>query len=504
MLVMTISTTTFYGPAYNTQAWAQPAVVPGAIASCEPEAPEVERAIWKNPYYPSAQVWGYADRHSVVAGETFDLMLSTRPGAPSFTGRVEMLRIGHPAVGGERELVWRSSQTISVGCQDVSSTAAAIGPGWEPTLRAVSTAGWRTGYYTVDLVNGDDGHRELDVAYIVVTDPKRSGDILVKLGTNTYQAYNSWGGQSLYASDLYHLRGQIVAFDRPTPPSFLEYDRYLVTWLETIAERNNWTVDYATNFDLSINPSFMNDYRLVIVPGHDEYWAKEEFDAFEQRIFTHGQNVLFLGGDTAYAQIRYADVNRAPGGPDLGRQMVSYKQLDDPIRWRVPSAEADLLVTARFRDDRRRPETMLKGEASQGRFVPKSDRDPVYSLRVVRNDLPFFAGTGLAPGDSIGDVAGYEWGNTDPAGDGMRLWDSKRSRIAPLDPAAIKVLFIGSPVDFEGKPGKAESVYFVSPAGGKVFSAGTLRWVWGLSKPGFESEAFRHLNENMIRYFLEP
>src|SRR3954470_23293444 len=180
MLMMIISITTFYGPAYNTQAWAQPAVVPDAIASCDPETPEVERAIWKNPYYPSAQVWGYADRHSVVPGETFDLMLSTRPGAPSFTGRVEVLRIGHPAVGGERELVWRSSQTISVGCQDVSSTAAAIGPGWEPTLRAVSTAGWRTGYYTVDLVSGDDGHRELDVAYIVVTDPKRSGDILVK------------------------------------------------------------------------------------------------------------------------------------------------------------------------------------------------------------------------------------------------------------------------------------------------------------------------------------
>jgi hypothetical protein len=66
------------------------------------------------------------------------------------------------------------------------------------------------------------------------------------------------------------------------------------------------------------------------------------------------------------------------------------------------------------------------------------------------------------------------------------------------------VLFTGTPVDVEGKPGKAESVYFVSPAGAKVFSAGTIRWTWGLGKPGFENAPFRAFNENLIRDFLGP
>jgi hypothetical protein len=40
------------------------------------------------------------------------------------------------------------------------------------------------------------------------------------------------------------------------------------------------------------------------------------------------------------------------------------------------------------------------------------------------------------------------------------------SRIAPVELGSIKVLFTGSPVDIEGKQGKAEAVYFVSNAAG--------------------------------------
>jgi hypothetical protein len=445
-------------------------------------------------------------------------MLSTKPNEPALMVWVEVFRQGAPAFG-TRELVWRS-QTVQVICQNVTSTAAAVGAGWEPTLRQIATDGWRSGFYRIDVVREDRGIRirEADVAYIVVTNPRRTGDILVKLGTNTYQAYNNWGGHSLYGSNFadydWYLRGNIVAFDRPASMeafnNFLEFDQYFVTWLEEVARKNGWTVDYATNFDVHADASFMEGYRLVIVPGHDEYWTKEEFDAFERRIFVRGQNTLFLGGDIAYFQVRYADVNRAPGGSDLGRQLVCYKQ-KDPIRWRLPEGEADLLVSTRFRDEQRRPETMLMGVGSEGMFTPwqapggtRWDHDPAYPLYVVRTDLPFFAGTGLQPGDTIGDIAGYEWGNPDPAGDGTRLWAPERSRNAELERERLLVLFMGHPRDDKGQEGRAESVYFISPAGAKVFSASNNRWPWGLRRLGFTTTAFRALNENMVRYFLEP
>jgi hypothetical protein len=96
-------------------------------------------------------------------------------------------------------------------------------------------------------------------------------------------------------------------------------------------------------------------------------------------------------------------------------------------------------------------------------------------------------------------VVGYEWDNRDPDGDGARLWDKARSRIAPIDPATIQVLFRGQAVDAEGHPGLAEATWFVSPAGAQVFNAGSVRWAWGLGKPDFANPAFIRFNENLVR-----
>jgi hypothetical protein len=121
---------------------------------------------------------------------------------------------------------------------------------------------------------------------------------------------------------------------------------------------------------------------------------------------------------------------------------------------------------------------------------------------VQRIDLPFFQGTGLRVGDELAEVVGYEWDNRDPAGDGRRLWDQAHSSIPLLLLDSIQVLFSGHPVDRLGRPGLAEAVYFVSPAGAKVFNAGSIRWAWGLGRAGFEREAFQRFNENLVLHLM--
>ena len=137
------------------------------------------------------------------------------------------------------------------------------------------------------------------------------------------------------------------------------------------------------------------------------------------------------------------------------------------------------------------------GGAFQSWFDPASGQRPAY--RVARTDLPFFAGTGWKVGDEAADVVGYEWDNRDPLGDGRRLWDAARSRIPALDPARVSVLFRGEAIDAKGKPGLAEATWFQSPAGAKVFTAGAVRWAWGLGKDGFVQPAFQRFNENLVR-----
>jgi hypothetical protein len=167
---------------------------------------------------------------------------------------------------------------------------------------------------------------------------------------------------------------------------------------------------------------------------------------------------------------------------------------------RVGGKEGLQLVTDQFRSEARRPETMLMGIAYQSYF--KAESDIKYPYFVNRTDLPFFQDVGYQKGDVIGDVVGYEWDNTDPDGDGRRLWHPDKSQIPTIDPALIKVVFTGSPVDLDGKPGKAEAVYFVSGAGAKVFSTGAIRWAWGLGKPGFEQDKFKKFNANLILHLL--
>jgi len=274
-----------------------------------------------------------------------------------------------------------------------------------------------------------------------------------------------------------------------------------VLWLERLAAMENLKIDYATNFDIYRDPAFAEKYKLFISGSHNEYWSREEFDAVYRRIFELGKNTLFLGANTAYWQVRYGDLDNTPGGAGRGRQLVCYKDNSDPIRNRVDEREAQLAITALFRDESRRPETMMIGVAYQSYFnAGSADKYPYF---VVRTDLPFFAGTGYREGEAIGDVVGYEWDNTDPEADGKRLWDEQKSQIPLLDASLINVVFKGAPVDLNGQQGTAEAVYFVSKAGAKVFSTGSIRWAWGLGKPEFAQEKFKMFNRNLVMHLLQ-
>ena len=442
-------------------------------------------------WFKGQRLWAYADRVSINPGEPLCLMAAVGPGQPTRRVRAEVFRIG----AGEPTLVW-TSEFADVEATGATASGAAIGPGWSPAFDPFDTRIWPPGCYSCDLVEKATATRDVRAAQWIVKNPARSGAVLLRLGTNTYQAYNGWGGHSLYPNGDDEIRGLMVSFDRPAPPDFFEYDVYLVQWLESLAASLGG-VDYACNFDVHADPDFMDPYPLVITSAHDEYWSGEEFAAFQRRIIAKGRNTAFFGADTAYCQVRYADLNAPPGAASLGRQIVCYKDSDDPIARRAGTLDPTLLVTGYFRDEARRPETMLMGGAYQNWFEPASNQHPAFV--VARTDLPFFEGTGWKVGDVAANVVGYEWDNRDPEGDGKRLWDAKRSHIPALDPDSVTVLFRGQAIDDDGHPGVAESTYFVSKAGARVFNAASVRWAWGLGKPGFANPAFIRFNENLVR-----
>ncbi len=446
----------------------------------------------------STLVWGFTNKHSIEPGNSFSLMLSTDFEDRTVTGHIEIYRIGFTG-SDNRQLVWKS-QGLTVKRHEVSATANAIGPLWPAYINTVPTKDWLTGYYTFDFVT-TKGRRNNNIAHIVVTPSDISGDVLVKLSTNTYQAYNSWGGSSLYRNELTDKWGHVVSFDRPTPSSFFQYEYFLVAWLEELSQQQGFSVHYATDFDIHRDKRFTTNYKLVISAGHDEYWSKEEFDHFYERIYRQGGNTLFLGANAAYWQVRYADVNIVDGSEKFGRLLICYKDVNDPIIHYF-TGDPTLFVTAKFRDNHRRPETMLMGVGYESYYKNPDNRFPYY-VSTTQKDFPFFKNTGYKKGEYVGDLIGYEWDNTDPEDDGSRLWNAEESQIPLLPRTSLHVLFSGDVVNWEGEKSIAEAVYFKTKAGAKVFSSGSILWVWGLGKLGYEQKAFKQFNKNLILGFLD-
>jgi hypothetical protein len=265
---------------------------------------------------------------------------------------------------------------------------------------------------------------------------------------NTWQAYNAWGGKSLYA---FNSTGKVpadhVSFDRPYNPRVtvpIAFEIGLVRFLE----RNGYDVSYTTDVDTDRNPVELRGHRLVISSGHDEYWSNEMFDAFEAER-DKGTNLAFFGGDIADWQIRYED-NR--------RTIVEYR---DPT---LDPVTDPTLKTVRFRDlVPPRPECRLMGVAYTGAAAAK---DPPRSYVVNRAALKdrWFRGTHFTATSKLPDSVGYEW---------MAIQPGCKVR-------KLTVFFKYQGHDGYGAPTSAQVVRYVAPSGARVFSSSSYQFVWGL------------------------
>jgi hypothetical protein len=200
----------------------------------------------------------------------------------------------------------------------------------------------------------------------------------------------------------------------------------------------------------------------VVVPGHSEYWTKAMRDGFDAAQAL-GTNIAFLGGNTAYWQIRYADASR--------RVLEEYR-----------SAAADpssnpRQKTVRWRDEPvLRPECELVGVQWQG-GDNTSDPGPHDYAVVARNlDDPWFAGTGFREGDAVKGAVGREWDAVAPecaAETGSQtVFFRYRGHATPQPPGVYTSTFHSTGADV---------VRTVTPSGAIVLAAGSIEFGWSLT-----------------------
>lgn len=267
----------------------------------------------------------------------------------------------------------------------------------------------------------------------------------------TWQAYNRWGGYSLYAgaSGAYATRSLAVSYDRPYDAEgaekFLVYERAAVV----LAERLGIPLAYTTGTDVHRDPEILRGAAAVVSLGHDEYWTPQQ----RQRVTEArdaGTNVVFLGANACYRRIR---LEQGETGPD--RMVVCYKSSvrADPCYTSRPA-----LATTDFRQaPAADPESSLTGVLYEG-----YPTDAPYVVQAADHWL--YEGTGVRPGDGFDHLVGVEYDRVTPG--------------APV-PGPLEIT-AHSPLVCGGRRSHSDSACYTVPSGAGVFATGTMRWVEAL------------------------
>ena len=407
---------------------------------------------WEIPASAGTVISGYASETSVAPGQSFHLHVAAPPGSRY---RVLVYRLGwYRGVGGRLIM-------CVPGCRSSHAAIAQPPPTTPGSVTGLFRAPWRvtdrveippdavSGYYEakLEIVGGAYAGAVGSVPLIVRQSPAAPASaVLVQVPVNTWEAYNRWGGKSLYQFGT-SMHAVEVSFDRPFDQQ-LFYN--MVTKLELpwvrFLERNGIDVSYQTDVDTDRAPGSLLHHRLVFAIGHDEYWTQRMRDAFN-RALALSTNLMF-GSDSDDWRMRYA----------AGRRTI--------VEWRDPSIDPvhNRRLDNGFFTTFGEPECKLMGVQHQWAAQRDLTAPPTSYTVVGPSSDPWLAAAGLTPGDVIPGVVGYEWDSLIPG--------CFAGQVVPL----MTVLLPGS----NGVRHSADMVRATAPSGGRVFAMGTMELAWAL------------------------
>jgi hypothetical protein len=403
------------------------------------------------------EIEGYASAPSVNRGETISFFVNT----PESGYTMKIFRMGWYGGAGGRLMM----DPISLpGTQQPPPSAPDPDTGfyecnWASTYQLkipdnpADPTDWASGFYLVKLT-GNDSHTEQYMIFIVRDDVRKS-DLLYQSASNTYEAYNGWGGRSFYTTPPAYKISYNRPYDRRGSAHFTEWEYNMVRFLE----REGYDVSYCTDLDTHVNGNLLLSHKGILTVGHDEYWSWEMRNNFEAARDT-GVNLGFFSANTCFWQVRY-EASPATGVPN--RTLVGYKYdalAKDPY---AKDPTYSYLTTTQWRlPPVNRPEVTLEGVMFDNLAGAN-----IYGDIVVSDDSSFvFANTGLKNGDRLTGLLGKEIDH---------VW--------PDSPPNIKVI-AQSPVPNTSPTIYSNMTVYTTSAGGTVFAAGTVQWSWGLDDYG--------------------
>jgi hypothetical protein len=444
------------------------------------------------------EIEGYPSSPSVAAGEAIRIFASTA----SARYTVGVYRLGWYQGTGARLVAPAVERDGHVQVVPSPDADGLVECDWIDPYVLTIPASWVSGLYVAKLTTKDTGMQ----SYVpfVVRDDVRVATYLVQSSVTTFQAYNNWGGRSLYDfNSAGGVRASRVSLLRPyalglNPQSAAGVGAgELITNLQGAAqtgpmgweyptarflEREGYDVSYVTNVDVHRDASLVAKHPVFVSVGHDEYWSQAMRDHVEDARDHGATSLALLSGNVSYWQVRL--VPAKSGAPDA--TITCHKDAaSDPL-----SATADVhRTTVRFGDP-----LLARGEEGLGGLA---FQDYGINADLVVDDAKswVFGATGLALGAHVPGLLGYEVeGSPEPPLAGVRRvtrspWTTPQPTSGSSD-AAVRAL----------------------PSGAETFAAGTIQLGWGLddyrpkgvTQPVVTSAAAQQMVRNVLDRFAAP
>ncbi|MEO1056633.1 MAG: N,N-dimethylformamidase beta subunit family domain-containing protein [Actinomycetota bacterium] len=317
--------------------------------------------------------WFYPDRVTAGVGDVVAIHASGEPAVCS-------LEVRHPLT----DTTLLTIDDVAVDLHPIPEDAAERGCDWPAVASFRIESDWPAGYLDLELRSPSGASTR---HFVCLRGPRasRSAGVVV-LSTNTYQAYNYWGGANSYADVDALQSGEVTADEsragaigrlsarRPYPQGLIAppadvprlvnltdrgvgeraipgdldwmiqhrptaYDGsacYLHKWEDVFlrwAAGAGYELDVVCDHDFEIDDNVLDGYRAAFVVGHSEYWSGRQREQVE-RFVQHGGKFGVFSGNTSYWKVRWEDD---------ATTMVAHKwrgETDDPL-FADPDTRAD-------------------------------------------------------------------------------------------------------------------------------------------------------------------
>ncbi|WP_345169136.1 N,N-dimethylformamidase beta subunit family domain-containing protein [Nibribacter koreensis] len=205
------------------------------------------------------------------------------------------------------------------------------------------------GYYRALLVN--EAFNLSSETHFIVGSAQPISKVAVLAPVTTWQAYNAYGGHSLYRNAVAAESVSFVSTLRPN--TALTYHRssshqhdlrlesHIYHWFA-----EHYQADLLPDYWLEKHPERMDSYQVLVLSYHAEYFSEAMFQTLQNLVLQQNKSLLSLGGNQVYWQVRWHQNFTQVECPKNG----SFFQ-NSPKRgglWRHTSTPESLLLGAHF------------------------------------------------------------------------------------------------------------------------------------------------------------